>query len=232
MNQLTRLEKAALFTTGAAAAFKALLWSLGATVDSSDSYIAGLRVAFAALSFVAFDLVIGAVVMRGWSRSGAVALAVAALVSAVIALDVATKSHWPILHAAPALTLAAFGVHLMLDRRIDLAQIAASAAEAARLEERAARAAIEAALTEERAARTAAEHAARAAQSASATAAVQVNVAAPAALPRTVVQFIAARAAELSDYSQAQLAAELGTSADTVRRALEKAASSAAEQEA
>jgi DNA-directed RNA polymerase specialized sigma24 family protein len=47
-----------------------------------------------------------------------------------------------------------------------------------------------------------------------------------------VVQFIAARAAELSDYSQAQLAAELGTSADTVRRALEKAASSAAEQEA
>lgn len=192
MTQLTLLEKSALFTTGAAAAFKTLLWSLEATVDSTDTAIVYLRIAFAVLSFVAFDLVIGAVVMRGWSRSGAVALGVAALVSAAIALDVARVWPAPALHAAPALTLAAFGVHLMLSRRIDEAVPAAPTAQA--------------------------------------TAAVQVNVATPALLPRTIAGYIAARAAEMSGASQAQIAAELGTSADTVRRALSLAAN-AIEQE-
>src|SRR5437868_12064075 len=131
MNEIKNLEKAALLTTGAAAAFKALLWSLGASVDSADPAIVWLRIIFAGLSFVAFDLVIAAVVFRGWSRSGAAALGVAALVSALIALDVAKVWENPALHAAPALTLAAFGVHLMLSRRVDLAQIAAAAADAA-----------------------------------------------------------------------------------------------------
>lgn len=119
MTDITKLEKSALITTGAAAAFKTLLWSLEASVDSTDPSIAILRIIFAALSFVAFDLVIAAVVFRGWSISGAVALLVAAAVSAAIALDVARVWPAPALHAAPALTLAAFGLHLMISRRVD-----------------------------------------------------------------------------------------------------------------
>jgi hypothetical protein len=117
MKPITLLEKLALLSIGAAAAFKALLWSLNQTADSSDWYIVRLRVIFAALSFVAFDLVIGAVVLRGWSKSGAIALLVAAAVSAALALAVAGVWTEPALHAAPALTLAAFGLHLMWIRR-------------------------------------------------------------------------------------------------------------------
>lgn len=200
---ITRLEKAALITTGAAAAFKTLLWSLEAGIDSTDPYISSLRVLFAFLSFVAFDLVIAAVVFRGWSVSGAAALLVAAAVSAAIALDVAKVLPAPALHAAPALTLAAFGIHLMLSRHTNATAPTSDAAPAAQ-------------------------------PSAAATAAVQVNVAVPATppalaapLPRTIAQYIAARAAELPQYSQAQLAAELGTSADTVRRMLQLAATAA-----
>lgn len=193
MTEITKLEKAALITTGAAAAFKTLLWSLEANIDSTDYYISALRVAFAVLSFVAFDLVIVAVVMRGWSRSGAATVAVAAVVSALIALDVARVWPDPALHAAPAVTLAMFAVHLMLSRRTDHAAPAASAAPFA-------------------------------ISAAPITQAVQVNVAAPAALPRTIAAYIAARAAELQGSSQAQIASELGTSADTVRRALALAA--------
>lgn len=221
MEPITRLEKAALLTTGAAAAFKTLLWSLEAAIDSTDPWIGGLRVFFAVLSFVAFDLVIGAVVFRGWSMSGAAALAVAALVSALIALDVARVWPAPALHAAPALTLAAFGVHLMLSRRSGDAVPTLHAALAA----------AETALTTERAARTAAEAAATAAPIAHAAAAVQVNVAASAPLPRTVPHFIAARAAELPQLSNNQLAVELGTSADTVRRALAAAAPALIDEE-
>lgn len=116
MTEITRLEKAALFTVGAAAAYKTLLWSLEASVTSSGDAFLWLRIIFAALSFIAFDLVIGAVVFRGWSWSGALALIVAAAVSAAIGLDVARVYTMPALHAAPALTLAAFGIHLMLSR--------------------------------------------------------------------------------------------------------------------
>lgn len=207
MNDITRLEKAALITAGAGAASKALLWSLNAQVDSTETPIVVLRIIFAALSFVAFDLVIAAVVFRGWSWSGAVALLIAAAVSAAIGLDVAQARHWPILHAAPALTLAAFGAHLMLCRRSPAAPTAVADAP---LEQ---------------------SIAPTAAAGASATAAVQVNVAAPAALPRTIAQFIAARAAEMSGASQAQIAAELGTSADTVRRMLERAVTATTEED-
>lgn len=191
--KLTLLEKGALFTTGAAAAFKTLLWSLEANVDSQDTYITALRIIFAALSFIAFDLVIGAVVIRGWSRSGAGALLIAAAVSAAIALSVAGDKPGAALHAAPAITLAAFGLHLMWSRRADAASPAADAAPITH-------------------------------SPAAITQAVQVNVAAAAQLPRTIATYIAARAAELPQYSQAQLASELGTSADTVRRALTIAA--------
>jgi hypothetical protein len=195
MKPITLLEKLALLSIGAAAAFKALLWSLNQTADSSDWYIVRLRVIFAALSFVAFDLVIGAVVLRGWSKSGAIALLVAAAVSAALALAVAGVWTEPALHAAPALTLAAFGLHLMWIRR----EAGAGAAD------------------------TSAPAEPNAAPVAQATAAVQVNVAPAAQLPRTIAAYIAARAAELPQYSQAQIAAELGTSADTIRRAMERA---------
>lgn len=128
MTDITRLEKAALITTGAAAAFKTLLWSLEASIDSTDQYITWLRIIFAVLSFVAFDLVIVAVVMRGWSKSGAATVAVAAVVSALIALDVAKVWPDPALHAAPAVTLAMFAVHLMLSRRTEDARTADDAA--------------------------------------------------------------------------------------------------------
>ena len=50
--------------------------------------------------------------------------------------------------------------------------------------------------------------------------AVQVNIGPAAALPRTLPAFIRARAASLPQLSAPALAAELRTSADTVRRAL------------
>ena len=114
--EITKLEKAALLTVGAAAAYKTLLWSLEASVTSDGQAFLWLRIVFAGLSFIAFDLVIGAVVFRGWSWSGALALIVAAGVSAAIGLDVARVFTMPALHAAPAATLAAFGIHLMLSR--------------------------------------------------------------------------------------------------------------------
>src|SRR5436190_14836976 len=122
-SKITTLEKAALITTGAAAAYKTLLWSLEATIDSTEPWIFWLRIIFAGLSFVAFDLVITSVVFRGWSWSGVGALIAAGAVSAAIGLDVARVVTMPALHAAPAIVLIAFGAHLMWSRRIDLAQL-------------------------------------------------------------------------------------------------------------
>lgn len=200
MKPVTLFEKVALMSLGAGAAFKALLWALNATTDSADPTITLLRSVFAWLSFVAFDLAIGAVVLRGWSVSGAITIAVAALVSAALALDVSGVWVAPALHAAPALTLAAFSLHLMWATRTPAAALAPLDASPA------------------------GEPSPPSRGSAQATAAVMVQVAPPAALPRTVPEFIAARAAELPGASQAQLAATLSTSADTVRRALSAAA--------
>lgn len=111
--EITKLEKWALGTTGAAAAYKTLLWSLEATVNSSDTPYTVLRILFAALSFVAFDLVVGAVVLRGWSLSGVPALIVASAASGAIGLQVSKVVTAPALHATPAVVLAAFGLHLM-----------------------------------------------------------------------------------------------------------------------
>ena len=118
---LTPLQKAALITTGAAAAFKILLWSLGASIDAADSWIVALRVIFAALSFVGFDLVLVAIVVDqrryGATWDGIAAAGAAAIISALIALDVARVVDWPVLHGAPAALLLLFAVHLMLPRR-------------------------------------------------------------------------------------------------------------------
>ena len=200
MKPITLFEKIALASAGAGAAFKALLWSLNATTSSTDPTIVMLRTGFAWLSFVAFDLVIVAVVLRGWSRSGAIVIGVAGLIAAAVALQVAGAIDWAALHAAPAITLAAFGLHLMWCRREEPAALTTTTAAPA------------------------SESAPPPQASTHAPAAVQVNVAQIASLPRTVKEFIAARAAERPGLPQAQLAAELETSADTVRRALALAA--------
>lgn len=112
--EITKLEKAALITTGAAAAYKTLLWSVHASVGAKEPWMLALQWLFAAVSFAAFDLVLMAVVARGWSWHGALALLVASIVSGAIGLEVGNGDSWPALHAAPALTLAMFGLHLML----------------------------------------------------------------------------------------------------------------------
>lgn len=173
--EITRLEKAALITTGAAAAYKTLLWSLEASVAANDTPMPILRVIFAALSFVAFDLVIMAAVSRGRQISGVAALIVASGVSGAIGLEVAGVVTWPALHAAPAITLAAFGLHLMLS------------------------------------------HPAAAPLPAGTVNNTQINV---GVLPRTIAGFIAARASEQPDRPHSEIAAELGTSAEIVRKAL------------
>lgn len=176
-NSITRLEKAALLTTGAGASFMTLLWNLAVQVDSANGWIIALRILFAGVSFLAFDLALWAIVSRGLSLSGIVALIIVSSLSGAIGLEVAGVVDWPALHAAPALALAAFGAHLMIARPA-IAPV----------------------------------------EPATITQAVQVNVGTP--LPRTLIGYIAARAAELPDYSHPQIAAELGVSADTVRRAL------------
>ncbi len=114
--EITKLEKAALLTTGAGASFMTLLWNLAVQVDSTHPAIISLRILFAGISFLAFDLALWAIIDRGWSRSGIVALAITSALSGAIGLEVAGVVDWPALHAAPALALAAFGAHLMISR--------------------------------------------------------------------------------------------------------------------
>lgn len=114
--EITKLEKAALLTTGAGASFMTLLWNLAVQVDSTDTTIGGVRVLFALISFAAFDLVLLAVIARGWSLSGMAALVIVSGISGAIGLHVSGEVDWPALHAAPALALAAFGAHLMISR--------------------------------------------------------------------------------------------------------------------
>jgi hypothetical protein len=111
--EITKLEKAALITTGAGAAFMTLLWNLAVSVDSVNGWIVGLRILFALVSFAAFDLVLLSIVLRGLSISGIAALIVVSGLSGAIGLEVAGVVEWKALHAAPALALAAFGAHLM-----------------------------------------------------------------------------------------------------------------------
>lgn len=115
--EITKLEKAALLTTGAGASFMTLLWNLAVQVDSAHPAIVGLRILFALISFAAFDLQLWALIEGGWSRSGIAALIVVSSLSGAIGLEVAGVVDWPALHAAPALALAAFGAHLMVSRQ-------------------------------------------------------------------------------------------------------------------
>lgn len=116
MTALTRLDKAAVGTTAAAAAFKVLLWSVGATLDSAEWWLPYVRWAFALVSFVAFDLVVLAVVadQRAHGRRwlGTATMVCAALLSGGVALHVAGVVVWPWLHAGPAALLLLLALHL------------------------------------------------------------------------------------------------------------------------
>lgn len=116
---MTRLEKAALTSAVSGAVFNVFLYGIGATLDKagegSNLYI--VRVVAAILQAAAFDLVAIATVMgmRGgrrsrWSMATAIA---SAFVSAAIALDVAGVMSMPWLHAANALIVLAFTLHLL-----------------------------------------------------------------------------------------------------------------------
>lgn len=201
---LTWLDKSALITMGAGAAGKILLWGLGvALTGTRPDWATTILWVFAGLSFVAFDLVLGSIVVDarryGLRWTGLLAVAGAAVTSALIALEVAGVVSWPALHAAPAATLLLYALHLMWPYPATVAAPApATVAE-----------------PQTSAGATAAP--------ATATAAVQVNVTTGAMGARTVPEFIAARAAELQ-LAPPQLAPLLETSPDTVRRALEKVA--------
>lgn len=202
---LTRLDKAALFTTGAGAAFKVLIWSLGASLTTDQAtapWLPIVKAGFALISFVAFDLVLGSVVLDARSHGlrwpGVLAVVGAAATSALIALEVAAVFNAPWLHAAPAVNLLLYSLHLMWPYPTQSTVPAAPASEAAP-------AATEAAAPPQ----------------ASATA--QINVAVGVALPATIPDFIRAHVERNPHASRAALAAQLGTSPDTVRRALEPA---------
>jgi hypothetical protein len=122
-DDLTRWEKAALVTVGAASAYNVLLWSLGYGLAASTpglTPLGVLRVIFAIVSFVGMDLVVIVTVMamragrRGiWSEAAAGS---AALAAGLIALEVAGVVTWPWLHAAPAVVLYAFMRHVAAPR--------------------------------------------------------------------------------------------------------------------
>lgn len=209
-NELTGLEKIALITTGAAAAWKILLWQLGLTLNSTGpawygvDALAVARVGFALLGFAAFDLVLVALVMHAIAHGVAwhslLAAVGAASVSGLIALEVAGVLQSLALHAAPAVTLLLFVLHLMFSRQ--QGRQAPQAPQASAM--------TEASLPQATTAISIINHT----QSAS--------ISAPAALPETVAAFIAAHAALTPQLAAPQLAKQLATSADTVRRALER----------
>jgi hypothetical protein len=119
---LTRLDKAAVATTAAAAAFKVLLWSVGVGLDSAEPWLPFVRWLFALVSFVAFDLVVLAIVsdQRAHGRRwlGTATAAVAALLSGGVALHVAGVIVAPALHAGPALLLFLLALHLSDTRTV------------------------------------------------------------------------------------------------------------------
>ena len=122
-HHMTKLEKAALVSAASGAVFNVFLYGIGANLAGAgvgtDLYT--VRIGAAILQAAAFDLVAIATVMgrqhgrwNGWSKATAVA---SALVSAAIALDVAGVFVQPWLHAANALIVLAFTLHLLTPPR-------------------------------------------------------------------------------------------------------------------
>ena len=115
-DNLTTYEKIALASLGAGNAFNILLFAMGATLADAHEgtwlYIRGL---FAVIQFIAFDLTVIVTVqaMRDGRRSrwaGATVL-VASVAAVLIAVDVSTYS-LPPMHAAYAVVLPLFMMHV------------------------------------------------------------------------------------------------------------------------
>jgi uncharacterized protein YqgC (DUF456 family) len=122
IDKMKELEKLALTSAVSGAVFNVFLYGIGATLDTATTgTLFYARVIAAILQAAAFDLVAIATVMgmrqgrRGkWSMATAIA---SALVSAAIALDVAGVLAMPWLHAANALIVLAFTLHLLTPRK-------------------------------------------------------------------------------------------------------------------
>ena len=120
-DRLSRLEKSTLLALGAGNAFNILLFAMGLTLsDATGGPWLWVRGAFAVIQFVAFDLTVVATVqaMRDGRRSrwAGLTVAVAALAAILIALDVSTW-RMPFVHAAYAVVLPLFMLHLAAVRQ-------------------------------------------------------------------------------------------------------------------
>ena len=120
-DRLSRLEKGTLLALGAGNAFNILLFAMGLTLsDATGGPWLWVRGAFAVVQFVAFDLTVVATVqaMRDGRRSrwAGLTVAVAALAAILIALDVSTW-RMPFVHAAYAVVLPLFMLHLAAVRQ-------------------------------------------------------------------------------------------------------------------
>ena len=213
MRKIDPIEKWTIIMLGSAAAYKVLLWQLGYQVDSQGpiwwgvlDILAVLRVVFALIGFVGFDLAIYALIAdarsNGATAGAALVLLTAAIVSILIALDAASGWHVAALHAAPMVTLAAFALHLMFSHREQVASVLAEIASVADVP------AVEQQAPHQQP--TISIH----------NQIVQQVEQQALALPPTIPEYVRARAAELPELAPAALASVLSTSADTVRRAL------------
>jgi len=128
IDKMSKLEKVALSSAVSGAVFNVFLYGIGETLAGANegTPLFTARVLFAVLQAAAFDLVAIATVMgmrngrrSRWSMATAVA---SALVSAAIALDVAGVLGMPWLHAANALIVLAFTLHLLTPPQMDASE--------------------------------------------------------------------------------------------------------------
>ncbi len=120
-DRLSRLEKGTLLALGAGNAFNILLFAMGLTLsDAVSGPWLWIRALFAIIQFVAFDLTIVSTVqaMRDGRRSlwAGLTVGVAAVAAILIALDVSTW-RMPFVHAAYAVVLPLFMLHLAAVRQ-------------------------------------------------------------------------------------------------------------------
>ncbi len=120
-DRLSSLEKGTLLALGAGNAFNILLFAMGLTLsDAVSGPWLWIRALFAIIQFVAFDLTIVATVqaMRDGRRSlwAGLTVGVAAVAAILIALDVSTW-RMPFVHAAYAVVLPLFMLHLAAVRQ-------------------------------------------------------------------------------------------------------------------